>query len=340
MTDLSEYELQRLAHMKRNHDMLVRLGLVEEAVEAEPKQKQKKRPKLPPAPPESLRRSGRVRKVEPDYTSELIDAHGDELDRKCERGAKRKRAEVAGEDEDTEAARAEMLESTMAFLRAARLALAQFVSSADGEAPTTTDGWRAEAVRRWGEHAGGGAEVSDWKLWVTSRLSQPPPPSPLDLLQEYYAADMWQLLCACVLMSRCSSWATKHRCISAFFEFAPTPSVFLDRVVRGSEAGALKEVIFSLGLFDDRVRSLVSITQAFLNAGEFAVDLAEHKIHGVGKFGYHSWLIFCRDMGGSLKKIEDATLLSFASWRKKQPAEDAAADKGSAGEAQDAVKRE
>eukprot|EP00965_Chrysotila_dentata_P227053 6195771-Pleurochrysis_carterae.AAC.2 len=28
--NLSEYELQRLAHIKRNHEMLVRLGLVDE----------------------------------------------------------------------------------------------------------------------------------------------------------------------------------------------------------------------------------------------------------------------------------------------------------------------
>ena len=30
-------------------------------------------------------------------------------------------------------------------------------------------------------------------------------------------------------------------------------------------------------------------------------------------------LIFCRDMGASLKKVDDCALLSFASWRKKQP---------------------
>jgi hypothetical protein len=36
--------------------------------------------------------------------------------------------------------------------------------------------------------------------------------------QEYYAHDVWQLLVCCVLMSRVSSWDTKHRVIAAFFE--------------------------------------------------------------------------------------------------------------------------
>ena len=42
-----------------------------------------------------------------------------------------------------------ILASTTAFLKAAREALLQFVSSSDGQAPDTSDGWRAEAVKRW-----------------------------------------------------------------------------------------------------------------------------------------------------------------------------------------------
>jgi hypothetical protein len=41
---------------------------------------------------------------------------------------------------------------------------------------------------------------------VRSRVGSPPPPSDLQLLQEYYAHDAWQLLVACVLMGRVSSW--------------------------------------------------------------------------------------------------------------------------------------
>jgi hypothetical protein len=46
--------------------------------------------------------------------------------------------------------------------------------------------------------------VDDWERWVRSRVGTPPPPSDLQLLQEYYAHDAWQLLVACVLMSRVS----------------------------------------------------------------------------------------------------------------------------------------
>lgn len=62
--------------------------------------------------------------------------------------------------------------------------------------------WRAEAVRRWGSGVPASADVSDWEEWVRSRVGTPPPPSDLQLLQEYYAHDAWQLLVACVLMSR------------------------------------------------------------------------------------------------------------------------------------------
>jgi hypothetical protein len=128
---------------------------------------------------------------------------------------------------------------------------------------------------------------------------------------------MWQLLCCCVLMSRVSSWATKHRCISGFFEAFPAPSVFLEQVVNQGQHGALKGIIASLGLFDDRLKGLVGITETFLlGDDEFMVDLKEHKIRGIGEFGWHSWLIFCRDAGATLK-ANDAALTTFCNWRKK-----------------------
>ena len=43
-------------------------------------------------------------------------------------------------------------------------------------------------VRRWGALAGAGKEDREWKLFVESRLSTPPPVSPIDFLQEYYVA--------------------------------------------------------------------------------------------------------------------------------------------------------
>ena len=234
--DLSEYELLRLEHIKRNHEMLVRLGLEKPLVEKTAAPKGQKRVRQALVMPETLRRSGRVRGAAVEYSKEVIDTHGDTMDAQCERGGKRKRAATAHEGDDSdddESARAEMLESTTAYLRAARAALLRFATSDDGEAPTTDAAWREEARRRWGDMVGGGGgEARDWKSFVTSRLSTPPPPSPLDLLQEYYAADQWQLLCCCVLMSRCSSWSTKHRCISGFFAAYPTPSAFLEQAGR------------------------------------------------------------------------------------------------------------
>ena len=236
--DLCEYEKQRLEHIAHNHAMLVRLGLVTAdekpvftmapSTETKPKQR---RVRVPAAPPATLRRSSRTTGTAPEYTRELIDKLGEEMD--APGYAKRQKRQAAKdgeeeEEEDEEAVRAEMLESTTAFLRAAREALLNFVSSADGAAPETTDGWREEARRRWGVAAGADDDARDWEAYVMTRLSKPPPPSPLDLLQEYYAGDMWQLLCACALMSRCSSWNTKHTCISAFFRAyrrrAPGPS--------------------------------------------------------------------------------------------------------------------
>ena len=148
--DLSAYELHRLEHIKRNHEMLVRLGLEKPHVEKKATPKGQKRVRAAPVMPETLRRSGRVRGAAVEYEKEVIDKHGDDMDKQCaaKPGRKRERKEDGGDDDD-EAARAEMLESTTAFLRAARAALLRFATSADGEAPTTDAAWREEALRRW-----------------------------------------------------------------------------------------------------------------------------------------------------------------------------------------------
>lgn len=233
--DLSEYELQRLEHIRRNHETLVRLGLVTAnekpafSMAGEEKPKRPARAKLPSAPPTSLRRSSRLLNAAPEFNGELVDALAEEQDvADPKTRAKRKRpapadgSEDGSEEEDESFARREINEATVNFLLSAREAMGRFLVSEDGAAPQDAEGFRNEAIRRWGELAGGGMKAAgrDWKEFVSSRLSQPPPPSPEPLLQEYYAADMWQLLCTCVLMSRVSSWKTKHRCISDFFTCA------------------------------------------------------------------------------------------------------------------------
>ena len=329
-TNLSDYELQRLAHIRRNHEFLVSLGLADAAVDPveamrtgnkkkPSKPRAPRRPKIAP-PPESLRRSPRLKGEEAEFGAEIVNAFGDEDDEV--RPKKRARAEEMDDE-----ALAEMRAEAMAYLREVREA--QLVLSVP-EGAAKGDDWRKEAVRRWGALAGAGKEDRDWKLFVESRLSTPPPVSPIDFLQEYYAADSWRLLVSCILMSRVSSWKTKHECISAFFEKYPTPTAFAEE----SDSANVLTAIKSLGLFDDRLRSLVALTDTFLRgaplepskkksprADEFKVETdrkSVHKVHGVGPFGVESWLVFCKDQGATIKLSKGGEPLApFVAWRKR-----------------------
>ena len=333
-TNLSDYELQRLAHIRRNHEFLVSLGLADAAVDPveamrtgnkkkPSKPRAPRRPKIAP-PPESLRRSPRLKGEEAEFGAEIVNAFGDEDE---VRPKKRARAEEMDDE-----ALAEMRAEAMSYLREVREA--QLVLSV----PEGGDGndWRKEAVRRWGALAGAGKEDRDWKLFVESRLSTPPPVSPIDFLQEYYAADSWRLLVSCILMSRVSSWKTKHECISAFFEKYPTPTAFAEE----SDSANVLTAIKSLGLFDDRLRSLVALTDTFLRgaplepskkksprADEFKVETdrkSVHKVHGVGPFGVESWLVFCKDQGATIKLSKGGEPLApFVAWRKRAAKADA-----------------
>ena len=335
-TNLSDYELQRLAHIRRNHEFLVSLGLADAAVDPveamrtgnkkkPSKPRAPRRPKIAP-PPESLRRSPRLKGEEAEFGAEIVNAMGDEDDEV--RPKKRARAEEMDDE-----ALAEMRAEAMAYLREVREA--QLVLSVP-EGAAKGDDWRKEAVRRWGALAGAGKEDRDWKLFVESRLSTPPPVSPIDFLQEYYAADSWRLLVSCILMSRVSSWKTKHECISAFFEKYPTPTAFAEESKPANVLTAIK----SLGLFDDRLRSLVALTDTFLRgaplepskkksprADEFKVETdrkSVHKVHGVGPFGVESWLVFCKDQGATIKLSKGGEPLApFVAWRKRAAKADA-----------------
>ena len=334
-TNLSDYELQRLAHIRRNHEFLVSLGLADAAVDPveamrtgnkkkPSKPRAPRRPKIAP-PPESLRRSPRLKGEEAEFGAEIVNSLGDEDDEV--RPKKRARAEEMDDE-----ALAEMRGEAMAYLREVREAQLVLSVPEGGK----DDDWRKEAVRRWGALAGAGKEDRDWKLFVESRLSTPPPVSPIDFLQEYYAADSWRLLVSCILMSRVSSWKTKHECISAFFEKYPTPTAFAEE----SDSANVLTAIKSLGLFDDRLRSLVALTDTFLRgaplepskkksprADEFKVETdrkSVHKVHGVGPFGVESWLVFCKDQGATIKLSKGGEPLApFVAWRKRAAKADA-----------------
>ena len=308
---LSEYEQLRLKHMKRNHEYLVSLGLKKASDPIAPNHVPEKRKRTTTEPrrkkalidPALCRRSSRLAGKEAAPVDEEALSDGEEED-EAEKENRRGR-----NDRNRESINA----ATMAFLREVREASLPVVHS---------DDWQKEATRRWGSAC---RARSDWKTFVVSRLSTPPPPSPLDFLQEYYAADSWRLLVSCVLMSRVSSWTTKHNCISNFFEKYQTPTAFFEE----TEFTTVRSLINPLGLFDDRLKSLVALTTTFLQGpDEKQDDISDafqlsternhpYKIHGIGPFGLESFLVFCRDQGPTISLSTGGKPLEpFVKWRK------------------------
>ena len=143
-TNLSDYELQRLAHIRRNHEFLVSLGLADAAVDPveamrtgnkKPSKPRVLRPKIMP-PPESLRRSPRLKGEEAEFGAEIVNAFRDEDDEV--RPKKRARAEEMDDE-----ALAEMRGEAMAYLREVREAQLVLSVPEGGK----EDDWRREAVR-------------------------------------------------------------------------------------------------------------------------------------------------------------------------------------------------
>ena len=168
-----------------------------------------------------------MRNVKPEHDGSAVDALMDDEDVGGRRAKARRRARRDDDDDDDDdvddddvrmatgpagagvwSSEQAALEASTRWLEDARaLMLARTASIAPKGGGKLTnvgarDAWRSEAVRRWGKGVPAADAVSDWEKWVTSRIGTPPPPSDLQLLQEYYAHDAWQLLVACVLMSR------------------------------------------------------------------------------------------------------------------------------------------
>jgi len=308
---LCEYELQRLNHMRRNHEYLVSLGLKRAEDPIAPNHTKKRPAPTTTQPPkkkkertEPVRRSARLLGQEVEYTAEKITALDEREELRLERRPKTTYFDRSYESE------AEVREATMAYLKEVREAMLPVAFC---------DDWQKEAVRRWGS---GCRANENWKLLVESRLSRPPPVSPLDFLQEYYAADTWRLLVSCVLMSRVSSWNTKHTCISSFFERYATPSAFAGE----TQWSRVKDVINPLGLFDDRLKSLVALTKAFLTGfDDFQLSTDRNspfKVHGVGPFAVDSFLVFCRDQGPTITLSPGGKPIApFVHWRRQHQKE-------------------
>lgn len=143
------------------------------------------------------------------------------------------------------------------------------------------DAWQAEAVRRWGAILAG-VPPRNWEIYVRTRTATPCPhlPSPFALLQERYCSDGWRLLVACQLMTRMASGPVKERCLGDFFALYSNPTAFL----RG-DVVEMERVLYSLGLFADRLVAMTAITQRWLAEGPFAIDIqGDNKIRGAGPF--------------------------------------------------------
>lgn len=313
---LTEYELQRLAHVRRNREYMARLGVTELARDVmtastsattSTTTTRRKKPREATVP---TRRSSRVLGTKPTHDGSAIDA----LEEEEEDGSKRRRKRTPkanGEDMDDD--EIDAFATSREWLAEAReKLLATRATNAEGPKGEADDAWRRDAVARWGRDVPAADAVKDWKAWTMSRLGTPPPPSKLQLLQEYYAHDAWMLLIACALMSRVASVALKHECISNFFEQFPTPSAALE-----ARAEDVFEIIKRLGLFPGRMRTIVEVSTRFLtDTGEFEVGLEpERKIYGIGEFGVDSFEIFAR--GDVRRKPKDCNLQAFCAWQKR-----------------------
>ena len=341
---LTDYERQRLAHVARNREYMARLGVLDLAkvVATEKPTTAPSRKRVKREPTEPSRRSGRLLNVKPEHDGSAVDALRDDEDA-GERRNKRTTGRIAtgpagdasvwdSEDAALEASR-QWLEDARALMLARTSAVADMPKGSRSEEATRAR-WRKEAVSRWGDGVPAIDAVKDWERWVKSRVGAPPPPSDLQLLQEYYAHDAWQLLVACVLMSRVrsssvrlilirlilfhlppqvSSWDVKHNTISAFFAKYPTPTHAL-----AASPNDVLEVIRPLGLFPARFRSIVEVsTKVVSDVGEFDVGPEPtRKVYGVGEFGIDSFEVFVR--GDLARQPADKTLQSFVSWQKRR----------------------
>lgn len=174
-----------------------------------------------------MRRSSRLQRVAPEHDGSAIDAFDEAVDGDSSRTTKthRNNKDVISSEERIAtgpagggiwASEDVALEASRQWLEDARALMGMRTAASTGPSnkrrPNDDNhdehehSWRREAVKRWGSGVPAASDVADWEGWVRSRVGTPPPPSDMQLLQEYYAHDTWQLLVACILMSRVSSW--------------------------------------------------------------------------------------------------------------------------------------
>lgn len=209
----------------------------------------------------------------------------------------------------------EFLAASRQWLLASRAAL--LVPGLGVPAPLDADGWRREAVHRWGARVPEDSKVKDWEGFVRSRLPSPPPPSPFGIMQERYAYDIWRLLVACTSMARICSEKVKDETTAAFSDRFPSPSSFLTYSANPESADnenvEFRQLLRPLGLVENRARTITELTRRFLDAPVFDCGLSqETKIWGCGAFAVDSYLLFCRWQ--LLESVADASCKTYLDW--------------------------
>jgi endonuclease III len=83
-----------------------------------------------------------------------------------------------------------------------------------------------------------------WSAFYLRRTAHHAPAlSPVDLIQERYCTNAYQLLVACVLCSRTSGGATVHTVVETFFAAYPTATHVIN-----ADVAALRALLLPLGL--------------------------------------------------------------------------------------------
>ena len=309
MSGNSDYEKARRANIARNNQKLTALGL-QKLERSQPQRPQRARTsrkrKTATVKKEDLRRSSRTRNVAPQYTGEIIDNSMDVEDPiiQHKRTAKKKKMNTA-----------DVIEKQREWLDNHRQQLqSQYVNvKVEKNAKSNNSSWEKIAKEKWGQHVDTAFVAFtdlDWEQYVLSRTSSPSSETKYGLLQEEYQHCPWRLLISCVLMSRVSSVPVKTLAINSFFAKYPTPSDALD----SDPADAFK-ILKSLGLFDNRYKSVIEISTTFLTMPTFACGLDKdiNKIRGVGEFGVDSFNIFVRGEAHEMYPA-DKNLLAYCNW--------------------------
>ena len=110
-----------------------------------------------------------------------------------------------------------------------------------------------------------------------------PPKSPFDLLQERYWPNDWKILVVCLMLNQTSRKQVEPM-IESFFEKWPDAKSAAD-----ADEDEMRAVRRPLGMFNRRVKTIMKMSQQFLEGFENAIDL-----YGCGKYANDTYRIFMR----------------------------------------------